>query len=109
MGLDALLTYKRVGAWFPGPVEDTGRYLLRLRRLNRGLGTGLWRVYERRVEANGVRLVLSIDSSIAALEGLTWRQFSGVGFAVFTTLGVKPEGGHRLTTKKKRRWPHRTL
>ena len=34
VGLDALPTYKRVVAWFPGPAEDTERYLLRLRRLN---------------------------------------------------------------------------
>jgi len=27
VGLDALLTYKRVAAWLPGPVEDTLRYL----------------------------------------------------------------------------------
>jgi len=26
MGLDTLPTYKRVVAWFPGPVEATGRY-----------------------------------------------------------------------------------
>ena len=39
-GLDDLPTYKRVVAWFPGPVEDTER----LRRLNRGLDTGNWRV-----------------------------------------------------------------
>ena len=37
VGLDALPTYKRVVAWFPGPVEDTEQYLLRLRRLNQGL------------------------------------------------------------------------
>ena len=40
VGLDALPTYKRVVAWFPSPVEDTER----LRRLNRGLDTGNWRV-----------------------------------------------------------------
>jgi hypothetical protein len=77
-------------------------YLLRLRRVNWGLGTGLWRVYERRVESNGVRLVLSIDSSsIAALEKLNWRPISGLGLFIFTALGVKPEGGGRLTTKKR--------
>jgi len=26
VGLDALPTYKRVVAWFPGPVEDMERY-----------------------------------------------------------------------------------
>jgi hypothetical protein len=56
------------------------RLLSRLRRLNRVLDTGFWRVYERKEEPNGVRLVLSIDtSSIAVLEGLRWRPFSGVG------------------------------
>jgi len=39
VGLDALPTYKRVVAWFPGPVEDTERYFLWLRRLNWGLDT----------------------------------------------------------------------
>ena len=37
VGLDALPTYERVVAWFPGPAEDAERYLLRLRRLNQGL------------------------------------------------------------------------
>jgi hypothetical protein len=40
VSMDALPTYKRVVAWFPGPVEDMERYLTRLRRLNRGLDTG---------------------------------------------------------------------
>ena len=43
-GLDALPTYKRMAAWFPGPVEDTELLFLRLRRLNRGLNTETWRV-----------------------------------------------------------------
>jgi hypothetical protein len=43
VGLGALPTYKRVVAWFPGPVEDTEQYFLRLRRLNRGLDTRHWR------------------------------------------------------------------
>jgi hypothetical protein len=93
VGMDALPTYKRVVAWFPGPVEDAERYLTRLRRLNRGLDTGQWRVYERKEEVNGVRLVLSIDvASITVLEGLGWRPFSSVGQAIFSLLGVKPEG-----------------
>ena len=94
VGLDALPTYKRVVAWFPGPVEDTERYLLRLRRLNRGLDTGQWRVYERKEETNGVRLVLSIDTaSVAVLEGLKWKPFSGVRQPVFSLPGAKLGGG----------------
>jgi hypothetical protein len=46
VGLDVLPTYKRVAAWFLDPVENTGRFLQRLRRLNRGLDTDNWRVYE---------------------------------------------------------------
>jgi len=93
VGLDPLPTYKRVVAWFPGPVEDTERLLSRLRRLNRGLDTGNLRVYECNEEPNGVCLVLSIDTaSIPVLEGLHWRPFSGVGQAVFSLLGTKPEG-----------------
>ena len=79
-------------AWFPGPVEDTERLFLRLRRLNRGLNTETWRVYERREEPNGVRLVLNVDSaSVTVLEGLRWRPFSCVGQAVYSLLGPKPE------------------
>jgi hypothetical protein len=80
VGLDALPTYKRVVAWFPGSMEDTKRYLLRLRRLNRGLDTGQWIVYERREEPNGVCLVLSTDTaSVAMLEGLETLQWGGSG------------------------------
>ena len=76
VGLDALPTHKRVVAWFPGPAEDTERYMLWLCRLNRGLDTGQRRVYECREEPNGVRLVLSIDTaSVTMLEGLKWRPF----------------------------------
>jgi hypothetical protein len=93
VGLDALPKYKRVVAWFPGPAEDTERLLLRLRRLNWGLDNGNWRVYERKEEPNGVRLVLSIDTaSVTVLKGLRWRPFSGVGQAVFSLLGIKPGG-----------------
>ena len=91
--MDALPTYRRVVAWFPGPADDAERYLLQLHRLNRGLNTGHWRVYERREESNGVRLELSIDTaSVKVLEGLKWRTFSGMGQATFSLLGVKPEG-----------------
>jgi len=48
VGLDAVSTYKRVVAWFPGPAEDTQWYLLQLHRLNQGLDTRHWRVYEHR-------------------------------------------------------------
>jgi hypothetical protein len=92
VGLDALSTYKRVVAWFPGPT-DTERYLLWLWRLNQGLDTGYWRLYECKEESNEVRLVLSIDTaSIAVPKGLRWRPFSGVGQAIFSLLGSKPEG-----------------
>ena len=67
VGLDVLPTYKRVVAWFPGPAEDAERYLMRLRRLNQGLDTRHWRVYERKEESNGVRLVLSIDTASATI------------------------------------------
>ena len=93
VGLDSLPIYKGMAAWFPGPLEDTEQLFLRLRRLNRGLKTETWRVYERREEPNVVRLVLSVDSvSVTVLEGLRWRPSSGVGQAVFSLLGPKPEG-----------------
>ena len=92
MGLDTLPTYKRVVAWFPAPAEDAERYFLRLRRLNQGLDTRHWRVYERREESNGVCLVLSIDAaSVSVMERLRWRPFSGVGQATFS-LGCQSEG-----------------
>jgi hypothetical protein len=93
VGLDALPTFQRVAAWFLGPVEDTEQYFLRLCRLNQGLDTGQWRVYERREDTNGVHLVLSIDAaSVTTLERLKWRPFSGMGQAIFSLLGTKPEG-----------------
>jgi hypothetical protein len=104
LGLDVLPIYKKVEAWFSGPVEDTERLFLRLRRLNWGLDTGNWRVYERKVELNGVRLVLRIDTaSVTVLEGLRWRPFSGVGQAVFSLLGAKPEGRNRKQEGEVRR------
>ena len=79
VGLEALPTFKRVAACFPCPEEDTERCFSRLRRLNRGLDTGQWRVYERREDPDGVRLVLGIDAATATvLEGVRWRPFSGV-------------------------------
>ena len=93
VGLDALSTYKRVVAWFLGPVENMEQYFLRLHRLNQGLNTGHWRVYERKEKPDRVCLVLSIDTdSVAVLEGLKWRPFSGVGLATFSLLSVKPGG-----------------
>jgi hypothetical protein len=68
VGLDALPTYKRVVAWFLGPVEDMERYFQRLHRLNQGLDTSCWRVYEHKEESNGVCLLLRIDTSVKALE-----------------------------------------
>jgi hypothetical protein len=66
---------------------------MRLCRLNRRLDTGQWRVYERREDPNGVCLVLSIDTaSVTILEGPKWKPFSGVGQAIFSLLGTKPEG-----------------
>ena len=71
VGLNALPLYKRVVGWFPCPVKETERFHSRLTRLNRGLDTGNWRVYERKDELNGVRLVLSIDTaSVTMLDGL---------------------------------------
>jgi len=79
VGLDAFPTYTRVVACFPVPEENAELYLLRLRRLNQGLHTRHWRVYERREESNGIRLVLSIDAASGSVfERLSWRPFSGV-------------------------------
>jgi hypothetical protein len=44
VGLEALPTYKRVLAWFPGPVDYTVRYMTRLHKLNQGLYPRHWRV-----------------------------------------------------------------
>jgi hypothetical protein len=92
VGLEALTTFKRVAAWIPGPVVDTDTFLRRLCRLNRGLETADWRVYERREESNGLRLVLSIDQdSVATPERLQWKPSSGVARAVFSLLGAKSQ------------------
>ena len=104
VGLDALPTYRRVVAWFPGPMEGTEHLLSRLRRLNRGLDTGNWRIYECKEELNRVSLVLSIDTaSVTMLEGLRWRPFSGVRQAVFSLLGAKPQGKKWKAKKRRRR------
>jgi len=66
---------------------------LQLRRLKQGLYTRQWRVYERREESKGVRLVLSIDTdSVRVLEKVRWRPYSGVGQATVSLLGTKTEG-----------------
>jgi hypothetical protein len=103
--MDALLTYKRVAAWFPCPVEDTEWYFSRLRRLNRGLDTGNRRVYERREEPHGFRLVPSIDAaSVNSLEGLDWRPFSGLSQALSPFSAPSQRGGSR---KKEEEYPAR--
>jgi IS1 family transposase len=80
VGLEALPTFKRVAAWFLGPMQDTEMLLQRLSQLNRGLETGHWWVYQRREEPNGVRLVLRINKvSVTMLEGMEWRPFNDVG------------------------------
>ena len=85
-------------AWFLGPAEYKEPYFQRLRRLNQGLNTSQWRVYERKEEPKTARLVLSIDSSsIAALEVVRRFLLSGVEQAIFSLLGVKPEV--RVTTE----------
>ena len=47
-GLEALPAYKRGVAWFPGHARDKERYFQRFRRLNQGLNSSQWRVYERK-------------------------------------------------------------
>jgi hypothetical protein len=81
MGLDTLPTYKRVVAWFPGPVDDTGHYFQRLCRLNQGLDASHWRIYEHKEEPNGVCPWLSIDiTSVMVLEdGMETIQGHGTG------------------------------
>lgn len=70
MGLEALLTYKEWLLGFQRPVEDTERYLQRLRRLNQGLNTSQWRVYESKEESDGFCTFLNTDpSSVAAWKG----------------------------------------
>ena len=102
VGLYVLATYKIVVAWFPGPAENAGRYLLRLRRLNQGLDTRHWGVYEGREEPSGIRLVLNIDASCATvLERLVWRPVSGVGHAKFSLLGAKTEK-NKIEDKEKK-------
>jgi hypothetical protein len=94
VGLDTLPTYKRVVAWFPGPLEDTERNFRQLCTLNQGLDTSHWRVYELKKYPSGVCFMPSIDSSsvVALLKGMEWRPFSSVGQLIFSLLCVKPEG-----------------
>jgi hypothetical protein len=72
VGLDALSTYKRVVAWLLGPLEDTERYFQLLRRLNQGLDTRHWTVYEHTEEPNRVRHMLSTDTtSVTAMQEMS--------------------------------------
>jgi len=74
VSLDTLPTYRRVGAWFLGPAEDAELYMLWLHRLNQGLDTRKWRVYEYREKSKGLCLVLSIDAaSVSVMDKLRWR------------------------------------
>ena len=110
VGLDALLTYRRVVAWFPGTVDDTGHYFLQLRRLNQGVDTNHWRVYDHKEECNGACTVLSIEStSVTVLERMGWRQFSSGGKAIFSLLGVRPEGVRKRQRWRRRRWLNVTV
>jgi len=48
--------------------------------------------------------VLSVDTTlVAAMEGMGWRPFCGVGQAIFSLLGVKPEGKKQEEEKRKKR------
>ena len=88
MDLIVLPTFKTVAAWFPGTMEDPERCFSRIRRLNRGLDTGQWRVYECRKEPNGVRLVLIIDSaSVTVLDGPTLESLQRRGTSYFLPSG----------------------
>jgi hypothetical protein len=52
--------------------------------------------------------VLCIDKALVTiLEGLKWRPFSGVGQAIFSLLGTKPEG--RKCEVQKRRRPNKMV
>lgn len=81
VGLEALITCRRVMAWFPGTVGDTGRYFQRLRRLNQGLDISHWRVYEGKEKCNWVCTVLSTDSTCqgAGENGMETIQRRGTG------------------------------
>jgi len=104
VGLDTLHTCKRVVAWFPGLVEDTGRYLQRLRKLNRGLDTENYKVYELKEEPNKVLLVLIIDSNcITALEMLGWRRFNGVDQTIVSLPAHQTRKGEEETEVGKMR------
>jgi hypothetical protein len=93
VGTDALRTHKRVVVWFPIPVENTERYFQRLRRLDQALDNGYWRMYERKLKPNTAHLVLNIDSPFfAALKKMGGGPYSGMGQAIFSLLGAKPEG-----------------
>ena len=92
VSMDALPTFKS-GGLVSGPRGGHGAASFAAPQAEPGLDNRNWRVHERKEEAKGVHLVHSIDtSSVAELEGLRWRPFSGVGQAVFSLLGMKPEG-----------------
>jgi hypothetical protein len=101
MGLEALPTYKRVVAWFPGPVEDKGHYFQQHCRLNQGLDASHWRIYEHKKKPNGVRLWFSIDTtSVMVMER---RPFSSMDRQSSPFWVWNQKGGSR----KRQRWRRR--
>jgi len=90
VSLDTLPTYKRVAAWFSGPVE---RYLLLLLRLKRGLDTGHWKVYER-TRWNPVGPALCSALTQLSPHWREWRGDPSLGWekTIFSFLGAKAEG-----------------
>lgn len=87
VGMEALPTFKKVALWIPGPSATTPVFFDRLERLNTGLRTGAWRVWERRNATAGVRLIVSMDASTVELLGARgMRLYCGAGMATVTLL-----------------------
>ncbi|XP_068085539.1 uncharacterized protein [Anabrus simplex] len=88
VGMDKLLSYKRVMVWIPGQPKDNNVLLGRMARQNHGLNPASWRVYDRKEEKRGVRLVVSMDSR--EVEKVVGKKiFCGVHVATFTLVEGK--------------------
>ena len=66
------------------PCGRYGALLQQLHKMNQGLDTTHWRVYELGEEPNGVCHALSIDfPSVVVLGKMGWQPFSGMGRDLF--------------------------
>ncbi|KAG8239717.1 hypothetical protein J437_LFUL019155 [Ladona fulva] len=66
------LVKRKVMVWVPGPIKfDTRTHFERLEKVNPGLKTTLWRLYDRVTSPSGTKFVIGVDeASVGTIAGL---------------------------------------